>query len=153
MKCSLLVFLIWALSDLRWLLILWHEVELLERHSEGPWEEVTVALCSDDLEYQESRMLTVLSGEGNGTPLQCSCLENPRDGGTLWAAVYGVTQTEHDWSELQQQQQQLSSEYLSPACPLDTPLQSLKGEMDKMELWPPAGQRWDAHSYLTLADR
>ena len=30
--------------------------------------------------------------EGNGTPLQCSCLENPRDGGAWWAAVYGVTQ-------------------------------------------------------------
>ena len=29
-------------------------------------------------------------GEGNGTPLQCSCLENPRDGGAWWAAVYGV---------------------------------------------------------------
>ena len=32
-------------------------------------------------------------GEGNGTPLQCSCLENPRDGGAWWAAVYGVTQS------------------------------------------------------------
>ena len=32
-------------------------------------------------------------GEGNGTPLQCSCLENPRDGGTWWAAVYGVAQS------------------------------------------------------------
>ena len=32
-------------------------------------------------------------GEGNGNPLQCSCLENPRDGGALWAAVYGVTQS------------------------------------------------------------
>ena len=30
-------------------------------------------------------------GEGNGNPLQCSCLENPRDGGAWWAAVYGVT--------------------------------------------------------------
>ena len=29
-------------------------------------------------------------GEGNGTPLQYSCLENPRDGGAWWAAVYGV---------------------------------------------------------------
>ena len=29
-------------------------------------------------------------GEGNGNPLQCSCLENPRDGGAWWAAVYGV---------------------------------------------------------------
>ena len=32
-------------------------------------------------------------GEGNGNPLQCSCLENPRDGGARWAAVYGVTQS------------------------------------------------------------
>ena len=31
-------------------------------------------------------------GEGNGKPLQCSCLENPRDGGAWWAAVYRVTQ-------------------------------------------------------------
>ena len=33
------------------------------------------------------------TGEGNGNPLQCSCLENPRDGGAWWAAVYGVTQS------------------------------------------------------------
>ena len=32
-------------------------------------------------------------GEGNGTPLQCSCLENPMDGGAWWAAVHGVTQS------------------------------------------------------------
>ena len=32
-------------------------------------------------------------GEGDGNPLQCSCLENPRDGGTWWAAVYGVAQS------------------------------------------------------------
>ena len=32
-------------------------------------------------------------GEGNGNPLQCSCLENPRDRGAWWAAVYGVTQS------------------------------------------------------------
>ena len=34
------------------------------------------------------------SGEGNGNPLQCSCLENPRDGGAWWAAVYGVAQSQ-----------------------------------------------------------
>ena len=33
------------------------------------------------------------TGEGNGNPLQCSCLENPRDGGAWWAAVYGVLQS------------------------------------------------------------
>ena len=32
-------------------------------------------------------------GEGNGTPLQYSCLENPVDGGAWWAAVYGVSQS------------------------------------------------------------
>ena len=32
-------------------------------------------------------------GEGNGNPLQCSCLENPRDGGAVWAAVYRVAQS------------------------------------------------------------
>ena len=36
-------------------------------------------------------------GEGKGSPLQCSCLENPRDGGAWWAAVYGVTQS---WTQL-----------------------------------------------------
>ena len=32
-------------------------------------------------------------GGGNGNPLPCSCLENPRDGGAWWAAVYGVAQS------------------------------------------------------------
>ena len=36
-------------------------------------------------------------GEGNGNPLQNSCLENPRDGGAWWAAVYGVAQS---WTRL-----------------------------------------------------
>ena len=33
-------------------------------------------------------------GEGNDNPLQCSCLENPRDGGAWWAAVHGVAQSQ-----------------------------------------------------------
>ena len=38
-------------------------------------------------------LFTFMLGERNGNPLQCSCLENPRDGGAWWAAVYGVTQS------------------------------------------------------------
>ena len=38
-------------------------------------------------------------GEGNGNPLQYSCLENPKDGGAWWASVYGVTQS---WTRLKQ---------------------------------------------------
>ena len=34
------------------------------------------------------------TGGGNGNLLQCSCLENPRDGGAWWAAIYGVTQSQ-----------------------------------------------------------
>ena len=41
-----------------------------------------------DLHFSLSRI-----GEGNGNPLQCSCLENPRDGGAWWAAVSGVAQS------------------------------------------------------------
>ena len=40
------------------------------------------------------RILRGIFGEGNGTPLQCSCLENPRDGASWWAAVYGVAQSQ-----------------------------------------------------------
>ena len=41
------------------------------------------------------------TGEGNGNPLQCSCLENPRDRGAWWANVHGVTQSRTlDWSDL-----------------------------------------------------
>ena len=36
---------------------------------------------------------SVDTGEGNGNPLQCSCLENPRDGGAWWAVVSGVAQS------------------------------------------------------------
>ena len=38
-------------------------------------------------------MCTDHPGEGNGNPLQNSCLENPRDGGARWATVYGVAQS------------------------------------------------------------
>ena len=37
---------------------------------------------------------SVYIGEGNGTPLQYSCLENPKDGGAWWAAVYGVAESD-----------------------------------------------------------
>ena len=45
-------------------------------------------------QFSQHHLLKTLScfGEGNGNPLQCSCLENPRDRGALWAAVYGVAQ-------------------------------------------------------------
>ena len=53
-------------------------------------------------------------GEGNGKQLQCSCLENPRDGGAWWAAVYGVAQS---WTQLKR----LSSSSSRLLCLWDSP--------------------------------
>ena len=64
-----------------------------------PWREEPVRLQSiGSLESETTERLHFhfsLSciGEGNGNPLQCSCLENPRDGRAWWAAVYGVSQS------------------------------------------------------------
>ena len=44
------------------------------------------------------------TGEGNGNPLRCACLENPRDGGAWWAAAYGVAQGQTRLKRLSQQQ-------------------------------------------------
>ena len=65
-----------------------------------PWTEEPGRLqspwCREALDMTERLHLHFsLSciGEGNGNPLQCSCLENSRDGGAWWAAVYGVAQS------------------------------------------------------------
>ena len=52
----------------------------------GRWE-------SDTTERLPFHFSLSCIGEGNGNPLQCSCLENPRDGGAWWAAVSGVAQS------------------------------------------------------------
>ena len=55
------------------------------------------SLESDTTERLHFHFSLSCIGEGNGNPLQCSYLENPRDGGAWWAAVYGVTQS---WTRL-----------------------------------------------------
>ena len=49
---------------------------------------------SDTTEWLHFHFSLSCIGEGNGNPLQCSCLENPRGGGAWWAAVYGVAQSQ-----------------------------------------------------------
>ena len=48
---------------------------------------------SDTTERLHFHFSLSCTGEENGSPLQCSCLENPRDGGAWWVAVYGVAQS------------------------------------------------------------
>jgi len=76
----------------------WHPTPvLLPRKSHGqrslvggsPWGR----WGSDTTERLHFHFSLSCIGEGNGNPLQCSCLENPRDGGAWWAAVYGVAQS------------------------------------------------------------
>ena len=51
------------------------------------------SLRLDTTEWLRFHFSLSFIGEGNGNPLQCCCLENPRDGGAWWAAVYGVAQS------------------------------------------------------------
>ena len=71
-----------------------------------PWTEEpgsSMGSLRDMTKQLHFHLLLSCIGEGNGNLLQCSCLENPRDRGAWWAAVYGVTQS---WTSLKQQQQQ-----------------------------------------------
>ena len=58
----------------------------------SPWGHKEESDTTERLHFHFHFPLSCI-GEGNGNPLQCSCLENPRDGGAWWAAVYGVQQS------------------------------------------------------------
>ena len=58
--------------------------------------------------------LSLQSGEGNDNPLQCSCLENPRDGGAWWAAVYGVAHSRTRLKRLSSSSSRLEGDSLLP---------------------------------------
>ena len=60
-----------------------------------------------------------------GNPLQCSCLENPRDGGAWWAAVYGVAQSQTRLKRLSSSSMGLLCTNLSTTCPQDEVIKNL----------------------------
>ena len=77
----------------------WHPTPvLLPRESHGQRSLVGCGPCghyeSGRTEWLHFHFSLSCIGEGTGNPLQCSCLENPRDGGAWWAAVYGVAQSQ-----------------------------------------------------------
>ena len=77
----------------------WHPTPaLLPGKSHGPGSLVGCSPWgrwkSDTTEWLHFHFSLSCIGEGDGSPPQCFCLENPRDGGAWWAAVYGVTQSQ-----------------------------------------------------------
>ena len=58
------------------------------------WAAVHGVAKSDTIERLHFHFSLSCIGEGNGNPLQCSCLENPRDGVAWRAAIYGVAQSQ-----------------------------------------------------------
>ena len=64
-------------------------------------------------------LFTFMPGEGNGNPLQCSCLQNPRDGRAWWAAVCGVTQSRTRLKRLSSSSSSSSSSGAFLQCLLD----------------------------------
>ena len=57
--------------------------------------------------------------EGNGSLIQCSCLENPRDGGARWAAIYGVTQSRTQLKRLSSRDFPGGPVVMTPSDPMD----------------------------------
>ena len=100
-----------------------------------PWTEEPGGLQSMGLLRVVHDWATSLScvGEGNGNPLQCSCLENPRDGGAWWAAVYGVA-----WSRAQLKRlsssNPLMDNYQHCSASFLCPFLSLNSRYDKFAL-------------------
>ena len=99
-----------------------------------PWMEEPGRLQSMGLEESDTteRLPFHFSlscfGEGNGNSLQCSCLENPRDGGAWWAAVYGVTQS-------RTRLKQLSSSSSSMGFPGGSSVKHLPTMGELQEMW------------------
>jgi len=94
----------------------------------GPWGHIK----SDTTEWLHFHFSLSCIGEGNGNPLQCSCLENPRDGGAWWAAVYGVTQS---WTRLKQLSSS-SMDWSTPAHYFSLSSQSLLKPMSIESVMP-----------------
>ena len=101
------------------LLIIWPTPVLLPGKSQGrrsligcsPWGHEE----SDTTERLHFHFSLWCIGEGNGSPLHCSCLENPRDGRAWWAAIYGIAQSRTQLKWLSSSSSSISHMYVFSA--------------------------------------
>ena len=114
-----------------------HSEEAMAAHSSAlawriPWMEEPGGLQSMGSRRVGHAWATSLSllciGEGNGSPLQCSCLETPRDGGAWWAAVYGVAQSQTRLRRLSSSSSSIRAAPEAPHCPV-------YGEKSGLPVW------------------
>ena len=103
----------------------WHPTPLLlpgKSHGQrslvgcSPWGRKE----SDTTKWLPFHFSLSCTGEGHGNPLQCSCLENLRDGGAWWAAVYGVAQSRTRLKWLSRVAERCICMAESLCCPLET---------------------------------
>ena len=98
------IFLILGRHIRLWQYLFWISEKAMATHSSTlawkiPWTEEPGRLqsmgswWSDTTEQLHFHVSLSCIREGNGNPFQCSCLENPRDGGAWWAVIYGVAQS------------------------------------------------------------
>ena len=106
-----------------------------------PWTEEPGRLSpwgceeSDTTERLHFRFSLSCIGERNGNPLQCSCLENPRDGGAWWAAVYGVAQSQTQLKRLSSSSQGYGFLVVMYGCESWTVKKAECRRIDTFELW------------------
>ena len=99
----------------------WHPTPVLFPGRSHGWRSLVGCSPWDRSESDTTSLSLSRIGEGNGNPLQYSCLENPRDGRARWAAIYGVTQSRTQLKQLSSSssnRSEVSNWYIScsPKC-------------------------------------
>ena len=89
------------------------------------------SLESDTTERLHFHFSLSCIGEGNGNPLQCSCLENPRDGEAWWAAICGVAQRRTQLKRLSSSSSSMEKEGLDSALERMLGIRFMKSRWEK----------------------
>ena len=133
----------------------WHPTPVLLPEKSHGWRSLVGCspwgrYKSDTTERLHFHFSLSCIGEGNGTPLQCSCLENPRNGEAWWAAVYGVTQSRTQLkrlSSIEGEEYWRRIEYLWENLP---EVQLIKLFICISWLWLPGLLLWNLYSSVSL---